>query len=102
MVLVLSGSPVVTWLLPACATAWMWPVFPRDEWPGALDRLAWVRDERRRAPRRRLVQGRLLDQSHPCRSGARSDDGRGGAADLCHLDVQAGRRRRPARRLRVL
>src|SRR6218665_1674471 len=102
MVLVLSGSPVVTWLLPACATAWMWPVFPAAAGLCGSDRLAWGRDERRAAPRRRLVQGWLLDEGHPCRSGPRSDDRRRGAADLRHLDVQAGRRRRTARRVRVL
>ena len=44
----------------------------------------------------------VRDARDPRRAGARPADRRGGAADLPGLDLQAGRRRRAARRLRVL
>ena len=56
-----------------------------------------VTGERTGAPQ----QDRLRDPRHPRRPGARPDDRRGDPADLRDLDLQAGRRRRAARRLRV-
>ena len=45
---------------------------------------------------------RLRHPGHPRRPGGRPGHGRGGGADLPDLDLQAGRRRRAARRVRVL
>ena len=53
--------------------------------------------ERAAAP----TQGRLRDPGDPRRLRAGRDDRRGDPADLRDLDLQAGRRRRAARRLRV-
>ena len=46
-------------------------------------------------------QGRVRDPRHPRRLRARRGDGLGDPADLRHEHLQAGRRRRAARRLRV-
>src|SRR6478735_1604156 len=45
---------------------------------------------------------RLRHPGHPCRAGGRPRHGFGRGADLPDVDLQAGRRRRSARRLRVL
>src|SRR5690606_16682186 len=62
--------------------------------------VGWSGDHPERAPR--LDHHRLLHARDPRGAGPGRDDRRRRAAHPPGLDVQAGRRRRPARRLRVL